>query len=123
MSSDNISNGDKGSRAAWSVTAICFVMAVFAWGGVFYGHSVYLEFLQARHGWSTSLISTAIFATYLVASPATVAVGTLLDRFDPALCVAAGGTSIGAAIILLGVIDAPWQLFIADTAPTSTTRP
>ena len=113
MSGGNISDGDEGSRAAWSVTAICFVMAVFAWGGVFYGHSVYLEFLQARHGWSTSLISAAIFATYLTAIPATILVGNLLDRINPAWCVVAGGLSIGFAIILIGLIQAPWQLFVA----------
>ncbi len=99
--------------AAWCVTAITFVMAIVAWGLVFYGHGVYLEILPGRHGWSIGLISSAIFVAWATAVPATILVGHLLDRFNPAWCVIGGGLSIGIAVMLLGVIDAPWQMFIA----------
>jgi predicted MFS family arabinose efflux permease len=101
-----------GGFAAWSVTLIVFVAAVFAWGAVFYGQSFYLSALQARHGWSASLISTAILAFFLSGILATIAVGRAADRHGPAPVLALGALAVGGGIVALGRIDAPWQLFL-----------
>lgn len=101
-----------GGVAAWSVTGIAFGSAFVAWGAVFYGHSFYLAALQARHGWSASLISTAILGFWLAGILATMAVGRAIDRGGPALVLAWGGLSIGGGVIALGLLQAPWQLFL-----------
>ena len=41
----------------WAVTAGCFLIAIFAWGTVFYGHGFYISSLTRLHGWSTSAVS------------------------------------------------------------------
>ena len=56
------------AAGAWEVCAICAVMAVFAWGAVFYGNGVYLPILHQRHGWSIGEISTAML--FFSGSPA-----------------------------------------------------
>lgn len=99
-------------RARSLVTMVCFVMATFAWGTVFYGHSVYMDALIRAHGWSTALISTAILVFWIASLPGTIGVGLLIDRRGPALVVALGGISVGCALIGIGRITEPWQMFI-----------
>ena len=38
----------------WRVVGACFVMALFAWGVGFYGHSVYLAEFTIGRGWSSA---------------------------------------------------------------------
>lgn len=96
----------------WQTAAICFLMATFAWGVVFYGHSVYLSGLQTYRGWSASLISTAILTFWLCTIPATLAVGHVVDRFGPVPVVAGGALCVGLGAGLMGQVTAPWQLFL-----------
>jgi len=93
-------------------TVICFILAVVAWGTVFYGHSVYMDALMRAHGWSSSLISSAILVFWIASLPGTLSVGVLVDRFGPTLVVAIGGFSIGVGLCLLGRVDEPWQLYV-----------
>ena len=99
-------------RARLVVVAVCFVMATFAWGTVFYGHSVYMDALIRAHGWSTSLISTAVLVFWIASLPGTIGVGLMIDRRGPALVVALGAISVGCALIGLGRISEPWQMFV-----------
>lgn len=87
-------------------------MAVLAWGTVFYGHSVYMDALMRTHGWSSSLISSAILVFWIASLPGTLSVGVLIDRYGPALVVAIGGASIGVGLCLLGRVSEPWQLYV-----------
>ncbi|MBT6136537.1 MAG: MFS transporter [Rhodospirillaceae bacterium] len=98
------------------VTAICFVMATFAWGTVFYGHSVYMDALVREHGWSSALISSAILMFWIASLPGTLSVGLLVDRFGPALVVVLGGVCISGGLVSLAWITSPWQLFFVYTA-------
>ncbi|MGI9478403.1 MAG: MFS transporter [Hyphomicrobiaceae bacterium] len=93
-------------------TVICFIMAVLAWGTVFYGHSVYMDALMRTHGWSSSLISSAILVFWIASLPGTLSVGVLVDRFGPALVVAIAGATIGIGLCVLGRVAAPWQLYV-----------
>ncbi len=97
-------------------TAICFIMAVVAWGTVFYGHSVYMDALMRLHGWSSSLISSAILIFWIASLPGTLSVGLLIDRYGPVPVVAIGGACIGGGLCLLGRVDEPWQLFMIYAA-------
>lgn len=92
-------------------TGICFVFAVLAWGSVLYSHSVYMDTLMQIHGWSASLISSAVFMFWIASLPGTLSVGVLVDRYGPPPVFAIGGLCIGGSLIALGHVSAPWQLF------------
>ena len=97
-------------------TASCFILAVLAWGTVFYGHSVYMDALMREHGWSSSLISSAILVFWIASLPGTLTVGFLVDRYGSAIVVTVGGACIGTGLCFLGSIDQPWQLFVIYAA-------
>ena len=94
-----------------TLTAICFVMAILAWGTVFYGHSIYMNALMHEHGWSSGLISSAILVFWLASLPGALFVGVLIDRYGPAPVVAIGGLCIGGGLCGLATIGAPWHIF------------
>lgn len=97
-------------------TVICFVMAIVAWGTVFYGHSVYMNALTREHGWSASLISSAVLVFWIASLPGTLFVGMLVDRKGPAPVVMIGGLCIGGGLYSLGQISEPWQMFVIYAA-------
>jgi MFS family permease len=94
-----------------TVTLACFLMATFAWGTVFYGHSVYMDALTREREWSTALVSTAILVFWLASLPGTMSVGFLIDRVGPVPVVIIGALCIGFGLIGLGQVTQPWQLF------------
>lgn len=93
------------------VTAICFFCAILAWGTVLYSHSVYMDALMRIHGWSASLISSAMFAFWIASLPGTLNAGVMVDRYGPPPVFAIGGLCIGTSLIALGSLEAPWQLY------------
>jgi len=95
----------------WAVVAACGLIAACSWGLGFYGLGVYLEALHRLHGWPTSLISAAITLYYLVGALGLLVVGGILERRGPAVIMAAGSVTMGAAVLALGWLRAPWQLF------------
>ena len=95
----------------WLVVVACGILATFSWGLGFYGLGVYLHALGQRHGWSTGLISSAVTLYYALSAGCLVMVGGLIDRHGPRGVLAYGVVTMAAAVALLGVITAPWQLF------------
>ena len=93
------------------VTTACFLMATFAWGAVFYGHSVYMDALTRDMGWSTALVSTAILVFWIASLPGTIGVGLLIDRRGPVPVVTIGALCIGLGLIALGQVTQAWQMF------------
>ena len=45
---------DSRSYRGWRIVAVCFALAVFAWGFGFYGQGVYVAQLAQTRGWSLS---------------------------------------------------------------------
>lgn len=99
------------SREAWVVCFIAMIMAVFAWGTVFYGNGIYLPFLHQDRGWSVSAISLAMLFFALAGVTATLIVGRLVDRVSPAMALVWGALTIGPGLILIGRVDHLWQLY------------
>lgn len=97
----------------WRVAWAAFVVAIFSWGIGFYGPGMFLQALHDRHGWSISLISTAITAHFLVGA-------ALVSRF-PAILARLGMArvlTLAAVLTTLGLLGwswatSPWQLFAA----------
>ncbi|MDP9375002.1 MAG: MFS transporter, partial [Chloroflexota bacterium] len=114
--------GESGVRRArgvffgWYVVLACFFIALFAWGLAFYGNGVYLAALRARHGWPTALIASATTAFYLVGAALLTVVGTAIERFGPRRVVLVGMAALGAGVLALAVVTAPWQLYVAYLA-------
>jgi MFS family permease len=97
----------------WRVVLACFLMALACWGFGLYGHSVYLAELHRLHGWPPSLISGASTATYLLNAVLVIFTGNALARFGARGFVLSGVAALGAAIVLLALARAPWQVYAA----------
>ncbi|WP_298255073.1 MFS transporter [Bradyrhizobium sp.] len=100
----------------WRIVAVCFVVATFGWAFGFYGQSVYLAELHRQHGWPASLISVATTFFYLFGALLVVFVAEAIKRFGPRNCLLAGTSAMAVAVILMGQVNAPWQLYLADIA-------
>src|SRR2546430_1463700 len=96
----------------WRVTAVCFAVAMFCWGFGLYSHGIYLAELQRLFGWSTSLISGATTAYYLLTASLVVFVSDAILRFGPRRIFLTGTCCLGSAVALLAFIAAPWQLYL-----------
>ena len=97
----------------WYIVAVCFLIALFSWGLGFYGPGIYLIELQTSHGWSTSLISSAVTAYYLVGATLTVFIGDAFARLGPRRVVLLGVAALGMGVVGLTVITQPWQAYAA----------
>jgi len=97
--------------AGWRVVCACFIVAVFSWGFGLYGHGVYLAELQRLHGWPASLISGGASAYYLVSATLVVFISDAVARLGPRRLMLTGTCCLGTAVILLGYVAAPWQLY------------
>jgi MFS family permease len=96
----------------WSVVLACGIIASLSWGLGFYGLGVHLHALNRLHGWSAGLISVAVTVYYALSAGCLVVVGGLIDRRGPRGVLTCGVVTMAAAVTLLGVITAPWQLFV-----------
>ena len=97
----------------WWVVMACGLVATCSWGFGFYGLAVYMDGLHRAHGWSTALLSLAVTVYYLAGAAALVGVGALFQRLGPAVMMAGGAVAMGAALVAVGLVRAPWQLFAA----------
>src|ERR1041384_833979 len=88
-------------------------MALACWGFGLYGHGVYLAELQRLHGWPPSLIAGASTATYLLNAVLVIFTQDALAWLGVRRFVLFGVAALAAAIALLAVADAPWQVYAA----------
>lgn len=100
-------------RQHWRAIAVGFAMALFAWGSIFYAHGVFKAALEAKHGWSGLMLSSAQAWFWAVGAMTAFGVGAAVDRFGPraVACYGAYATAIGVAAV--GLAMTPWQLFLA----------
>jgi predicted MFS family arabinose efflux permease len=98
----------------WRLVAVCFVVATFGWAFGFYGQSVYLAELHRLHGWPASVISGGTTFFYLFGAAIVVFVAEAVRNFGPRNCLLAGVCVMAAAVVLIGQVSEPWQLYAAD---------
>jgi predicted MFS family arabinose efflux permease len=98
----------------WRIVAVCFLVATFGWAFGFYGQSVYLAELHRIHGWPTSLISTATTFFYLFGALLVAFVSEAIRAFGPRNCMLAGVFAMASAVVLIGQVAAPWQLYAVN---------
>ncbi len=95
----------------WKIVIVCFLIAMFGWGLGFYGPGIYLVSLQFLHGWSTSLISSAVTVYYLISASCVIFIGDAFERLGPRLVVLIGCTAMGVGVAGLTMITEPWQIY------------
>ena len=101
-------------RQGWSVVLACFCAATFAWGFGFYGQSVYLAELHQTRGWPASLIASAATVYYLVGAVLLTRVHRAIELLGPRLLLTSGAVILGAGVIGLSRVQAPWQLYLCS---------
>jgi MFS family permease len=105
----------------WRVVIACFTMTLFGFGFGFYGHSVYLAELTMREGantpkLTTSVVSAATTAYYLLSALLIMFVGDVITRFGPRLVATAGAMMLALSLVLVSRIRSPVDLFVAYLA-------
>ncbi|MDN4988416.1 MFS transporter [Bradyrhizobium arachidis] len=97
----------------WRVVLACFLMAFFMFGFGLYGQGVYLAELQRAHGWPGTMVSAASTFSFLLTSVLVIFTDDLLARIGLRALILCGLTALGASTALLGLMQAPWQLYLA----------
>jgi MFS family permease len=97
----------------WRVVLACFLMAFFMFGFGLYGQGVYLAELQRAHGWPGTLVSAASTFSFLLTSVLVIFTDDLLARIGLRALILSGLTALGASTALLGLMQTPWQLYLA----------
>jgi MFS family permease len=96
----------------WLVVAAAFLIAMYGFGLGFYGLGIYLVALDARNGWSTAELSSAITAYYILgAALLFFYVGPLFDRWGARTVVMIGTGALACGVILLTQAARLWQIY------------
>ena len=91
-----------------------FVLGVLGWGIGFYG-LIFLSVVRESTGWPLTIISSAVSLHFLLGAITGAHLPTLHRRFTVPTITNAGGSAMGAGIIVWGMAAAPWHLFVAGT--------
>jgi len=97
----------------WRVVLACFLMAFFMFGFGLYGQGVYLAELQRAHGWPGALVSSASTFSFLLSAVFVIFTDDLLARIGLRALILCGLVALGASTALLGLMQSPWQLYLA----------
>jgi sugar phosphate permease len=95
----------------WYIAVAASVLMLITIGVGYYGLAVFLRPLQEEHGWSNTVVSGATSFYFVVSGVSGAIIGPHVDRRGPIPFLIAGVASIFVAMLLLGRIDAIWQLF------------
>jgi hypothetical protein len=94
----------------WPVIVACAASAIFAWGFGAFGPAVYLAELEPRYGWPTATIGATTLA-FIIGALLLPYVGAAIKRFGPQRVLTSGLLLIGAGVIGVSQVTAPWQLY------------
>jgi MFS family permease len=97
----------------WRIVGVCFVAAVFTWGLGVFGASIYLSEISKAHGWTTTLVSSAITVFYLTNACCLPVVGILIQHWGPRLVIGCGALFLASGVAAVGQLTHLWQLYAA----------
>jgi hypothetical protein len=95
----------------WKVVITAFVVATFTFGVGYYGPSVFLNVLHQRHGWTVSLVSSAITVHFLVSAILVTRLPEAHCRFGIALTTLAGVVALASGMLCWSLARVAWHLF------------
>lgn len=101
----------RGTFYGWYVVyALGLVMTTTA-GLAFYNLPVLLDAFVTQHSFPVSIVSNGTAIFFVAAGVAGVIAGQLIDRFDPRYAILGGTVIASLALLSVGWITEPWQLF------------
>ena len=86
----------------WRVVAVCFVLAIFAWGFGFYGQSVYVAKLAETRGWPIATVAGAATTYYLASAILVAFAGDAIGRFGARPVIGVGILFLAAGAVATG---------------------
>jgi MFS family permease len=91
----------------WTLTMAC----ALAW----YALALYLNALVTSRGFALTGVSYAISTFFLASAVSNVPLGWLIRRVEPRWIMVSGSAVAGLSLVLLGRVDAVWQLYVVFT--------
>jgi MFS family permease len=97
------------------------MVAVIGWtftvatGLGFYSLPLYLNILVADRGFALTTVSYAVSSFFLVSAVVNVPLGRMVRRVQPRWIMLGGSAVSGLSLLLLGRVDAVWQLYLVFT--------
>lgn len=95
----------------WAVVALSFVVLTAAYA-LLYCYSVFVPYLAEDLGLSRAAVSAPFSFCVIAYSVTSLLSGRLTDRLGPRLVVLTGGALMVAGYCVLGIAEAPWQLYL-----------
>lgn len=95
----------------WYIAFACLVMMCVTVGVSYYGLALFLEPLRDEHGWSSSVVSGATGAFFVISGVASFAAGPYIDRVGPRWFLGFGITLTALSAAAVGFVDEIWQLY------------
>lgn len=95
----------------WYIVGTVFVIHTVSCGLIFYNLSIFLKAFVAEGGFSVSATSNATALFFISSGFAGLAVGWMLDRFDPRWVVTFGAFLSAGVLASAGHVDELWQLY------------
>lgn len=96
----------------WRMVGACLAIATIAWSFGLFGTSVYLQAIAASRGWSIGLISSSITVCFVLGALSLSWVGSAVQRLGPRPVFATGAVLMTIAVAGLGLVRAPWQVYL-----------
>ena len=96
----------------WYIVLAAFVVMTVSAGFGFYNLSVYLEAFVDERGFSVGYTSGATAAFFVSSGIAGLAVGWLIERYDPRWTIAVGAVLSGLVLSGAGLVNELWQLYL-----------
>jgi sugar phosphate permease len=100
----------------WIVALGTSVLSFVSVGVGFYSLTVFLDGLCAEHGWSRASVSAPSSLYFVVSGVTGLFVGRAIDRTSGRRWIVLGTLVMAGAVVCVGRIDSPWQLYPAYAA-------
>ncbi len=107
--------GGVSRRRAWLMVAVIGWTFTVATGLGFYSLPLYLNILVADRGFALTTVSYAVSSFFLVSAVVNVPLGRMVRRVQPRWIMLGGSVVSGLSLLLLGRVDAVWQLYLVFT--------
>lgn len=101
----------RGTFYGWWIVAASFLILFITVGIGLYAPPVFLVPLQEHFGWSRAAIATGSAIAAIVSGLVSPLVGVWIDRYGSRKVMATGALLMGAAFVLLSLINSLWQLY------------
>jgi MFS family permease len=104
-----------GARRAWLVVIVIGFVFTIATGLGFYALPLYLGVLTQSQGFALTTVSFAVSAFFLVSAVVNVPLGRLIRLVEPRWVMLGGSVASAVSLLLLGRLDAVWELYLVFT--------